>query len=206
MTRGRESRRLNRLGRARRLCQDGAGGLNGDDGHFPPRSDEGLGRGADPDGRSRRRRRLCLGPRPAEPAAGLQGGRTAIAYHRRAGERRQRPIHGGGSTHGAPASRHCTGAVTSRTTRRCDRDIVVVYACLVVDFSIQQAEQYYDGLIAVFGLLPDNPRMAKERPEFRLPIRLHACKSQTIVCVTEPDGILIVRVLHGRQGWVISLS
>ena len=78
-------------------------------------------------------------------------------------------------------------------------DIITIYKHGSIEFGIDQAERYHKGLIATFDLLADHPRMARERSEFRPPVRLHAYRAHVIVYIMEPSGILIVRVLHGRQ-------
>jgi toxin ParE1/3/4 len=88
-----------------------------------------------------------------------------------------------------------------RTTRRADQDIIDVYAHGAAEFGIDHAERYHRGLVTTFALLADNPRMARERAEFHPPVRLHPYQAHVIVYVERGDGILIVRVLHGRQDW-----
>ncbi len=55
--------------------------------------------------------------------------------------------------------------------------------------------------MATFDLLADNPRMARERAEFRPPMRRHAFRAHMIVDLIAEEETLIVRVLHGRQDW-----
>ena len=50
-------------------------------------------------------------------------------------------------------------------------------------------------------LIADNPRIARERAEFNPPVRLHPYQSHTIVYLLNDMGVLVVRVLHGRQDW-----
>jgi toxin ParE1/3/4 len=88
-----------------------------------------------------------------------------------------------------------------RTTRQADQDIIDIYVRGVADFGVGQAEHYHQGLVSAFELLADNPGMARERAEFSPPVRLHPCQAHMIVYVEHGDGILIVRVLHGRQDW-----
>jgi toxin ParE1/3/4 len=91
--------------------------------------------------------------------------------------------------------------MTYRTTRQADQDIIDLYVRGALDFGAAQAERYYQGLIATFGLLAKNPRIARERTEFNPPVRAHPYQSHLIVYVLQDDGIVIVRVLHGRQEW-----
>ncbi|QNT71077.1 type II toxin-antitoxin system RelE/ParE family toxin [Defluviicoccus vanus] len=43
--------------------------------------------------------------------------------------------------------------------------------------------------------------LARERAEFDPPVRLHPYQAHMIAYIIRDDGILIIRVLHGRQDW-----
>lgn len=43
--------------------------------------------------------------------------------------------------------------------------------------------------------------MARLRTEFSPPARLHVYQSHVVTSVEDGDGILILRVLSGRQDW-----
>jgi toxin ParE1/3/4 len=88
-----------------------------------------------------------------------------------------------------------------RTTRRADQDIIDIYVHGAAEFGVEQAERYHEGLISVFDLLAGNPLLARERTEFNPPVRLHPYQAHMIAYVIRDDGILIIRVLHGRQDW-----
>lgn len=88
-----------------------------------------------------------------------------------------------------------------RTTRQADRDIVDIYLRGCREWGQPQAERYHEGLSAVFDLIADNPRMARERFEVDPPVRLHPYQSHLIAYLLDDNGVLIVRVLHGRQDW-----
>ena len=68
-------------------------------------------------------------------------------------------------------------------------------------FGVDQAERYHEGMVSVFELLAENPLLARERREFDPPVRLHPYQAHMIAYVVRDDGILIIRVLHGRQAW-----
>ncbi len=48
--------------------------------------------------------------------------------------------------------------------------------------------------------------MAREHTELKPPTRLHPYGTHVIAHVLQEDGILVVRVLHGRQDWQKLLS
>ena len=56
-------------------------------------------------------------------------------------------------------------------------------------------------MMATFELLAEHPQIARERPELHAGVRLHPYQSHLIVYAVRDFGILIVRVLHGRQDW-----
>ncbi len=92
------------------------------------------------------------------------------------------------------------------TTRQADQDIIDIYARSVAGFGVDQAECYHRGMVSVFELLSENPRLARERPEFDPPVRLHPYQAHMIAYTAQDGGILIIRILHGRQEWERYLS
>lgn len=88
-----------------------------------------------------------------------------------------------------------------KTTRLADQDIIDIYVHGVTAFGIDQAERYHEGMVSVFDLLAENPHLTRERPEFDPPVRLHPYQAHMIAYIIRDDGILIIRVLHGRQDW-----
>ncbi len=66
---------------------------------------------------------------------------------------------------------------------------------------VAQAERYFADLRECFDLLSEQPMVARERPELNPPVRVHCHKAHVIAYLVKQDGILIVRVLEGRQDW-----
>ena len=93
------------------------------------------------------------------------------------------------------------GGMTYRTTRRADQDIIDAYLHGAMRFGVAQAERYHRDMIATFGLLAAHPGMARLRAELVPPVRLHPYGAHLIVYRDAADGILIIRLLHGRQDW-----
>jgi toxin ParE1/3/4 len=53
--------------------------------------------------------------------------------------------------------------------------------------------------------LADNPEMAPERPELSPPARVHPCGSHVIIYIVGlNDDVLVVRVRHGREDWLVT--
>ena len=88
-----------------------------------------------------------------------------------------------------------------KTTRQADREVIDIYVHGVAEFGVDHAERYHEGMVSVFELLAENPLLARERREFDPPVRLHPYQAHMIAYVVRDDGILIIRVLHGRQAW-----
>ncbi|NEJ70038.1 type II toxin-antitoxin system RelE/ParE family toxin [Rhizobium phaseoli] len=88
-----------------------------------------------------------------------------------------------------------------RTTVEADQDIIEIYVLGADRFGVLQSERYVDDLFSTFELLANNPRMARERRELNPPMRLHLHQAHIIAYVVREEGILIVRVLHGREDW-----
>ena len=93
-----------------------------------------------------------------------------------------------------------------RTSPQADEDIADLYVAGARSFGVAQAERYQDGLFSAFQMLADNPLMARERRELTPPVRLHPYQAHMIVYVEQGAGVLIVRVLHGRQDWEAALQ
>ena len=91
--------------------------------------------------------------------------------------------------------------MTYRTTQQADLDIADLYVAGALRFGVGQAEGYQDGLFDTLHLLAANPLMARLRREFQRPVRLHRYKAHVVVYTADDAGILVIRVLHGRQDW-----
>lgn len=82
-------------------------------------------------------------------------------------------------------------------TRRAAESIVEAYLFGVERFGTVQAEHYRESLENCFDILSRNPRIARERNEFRPPVRVHHHGSHYVVYRIEPlEDILILAVLH----------
>lgn len=73
-------------------------------------------------------------------------------------------------------------------------------------WSIEQADQYIDRLVAVFETIAAMPMLARERREFTPPVRIHAHEHHLIVYTTTADDVVVLRVLGGRQDWMAILN
>lgn len=76
---------------------------------------------------------------------------------------------------------------------------MALYLRGVREFGLNHAEAYQLDLRATIEYLGDSPRAARERVQYRRPVRVYPYKAHVIVYVIEDKDIQIVRILHGRQ-------
>lgn len=93
-----------------------------------------------------------------------------------------------------------------RKTAKADQDIIGIYLEGVRLFGEAQAEAYFLQLETCFELLAAHPHMARLRTEFTPALRMHPLGAHVVVHLEEDEGVLIVRVLHGRQDWLALLA
>lgn len=86
-----------------------------------------------------------------------------------------------------------------RLARRADEEITEIFAYGYEQFGETQAEAYANGMTHVFQLLADNPRIGRAADRIALGIRRHEYRSHVILYEEEPNGVLILAVVHGRN-------
>jgi toxin ParE1/3/4 len=86
-----------------------------------------------------------------------------------------------------------------RLSRRAEDDLIQIYVSSVEAFGENQAERYQDALEAAFQLIGEFPEIARERPEYNPPVRIHPCKSHVLIYLVGPQGRCILRVRHARE-------
>ena len=77
------------------------------------------------------------------------------------------------------------------------RDLETIWRYGAETWSPDQADRYSQTLEGVFALLQDSPKIARERPEFDPPVRIHPTGSHLIVYRTEGECLIVLRVLGG---------
>jgi toxin ParE1/3/4 len=92
-----------------------------------------------------------------------------------------------------------TGGI--RLSPKAEADLEDIWRFGAAEWSPVRADQYLDGLIALFDLLLSMPRIARERTEFSPAIRIHPTGQHLVIYRIEDDHLHIVRVLGGRQDW-----
>ena len=73
-------------------------------------------------------------------------------------------------------------------------------------WSIEQADRYIDDLTRIFETIAAMPTLARERSEFKPPVRIHVHESHLIVYTIAEEHVTILRLLGGRQDWVSILK
>lgn len=89
---------------------------------------------------------------------------------------------------------------TYRKTRRVDEDLKEIYRYTRHTWGRAQAERYIRGLEQRFRALADHPLSGREREDLQPPgLRSFVHGSHVVFYQPQSYGVLIVRVLHGRQ-------
>ena len=89
-----------------------------------------------------------------------------------------------------------------RISRKAEDDIVQLYLTGVRLFGTAQAERYYDGLERAFKFVAAHPLAVRERTEIDPPIRIHPYGAHLVVYMADYEGVLILRIRHGREDWI----
>ncbi|WP_245258665.1 type II toxin-antitoxin system RelE/ParE family toxin [Methylopila sp. M107] len=63
-------------------------------------------------------------------------------------------------------------------------------------FGARQAERYAAELRAAFELIASQPRMCRERSEFRPPLRIHVHAAHALLYLIDGPDAVVVRILH----------
>lgn len=78
-------------------------------------------------------------------------------------------------------------------------DIGAIADYTIERFGIEQARRYRDGLTRCFEQLADNPDFGRRAEHLAQNLRRVEHRSHIVFYRWEPDGPLIVRVLHSRM-------
>lgn len=84
-------------------------------------------------------------------------------------------------------------------------DIEDIWAYTVETWSREQAESYLAGLDVAMFTLSEFPEMARLRPEFEPPVRIHPYRAHLIVYRFSDVAIDVIRILPARSDWAAVL-
>ena len=93
-----------------------------------------------------------------------------------------------------------------RLTPCAEDDLEDIWRYTAETWSIVQADQYLDELVATFENIVAMPMIARERQEIVPPVRTYIHGAHVIVYRIEEDYIAIIRILGARQNWLTILS
>ena len=88
-----------------------------------------------------------------------------------------------------------------RTSREADEDLIAIYEQGYDRFGSRQAGRYLDEIEKVFETLADFPGLGRLRTEHQPAVRIFPFNAHVIVYEEDTNGVLIVRVRHGREDW-----
>jgi toxin ParE1/3/4 len=85
-----------------------------------------------------------------------------------------------------------------RKREQVDVDLDSIWSFIAAD-NVDAAHRQINRIGEVFEMLVQNPRAGRERPDIQRDLRSFPVGSYVIFYVSLPDGIEVVRVMHGRQ-------
>ncbi len=93
-----------------------------------------------------------------------------------------------------------------RISRKAQEDIREIGLYTQQIWGKEQRRIYLNGLEKSFQQIAENPFLAPERPEFEPVVRIHPFQKHLIVYISDPESLLIVRVLHANMDVTTRLS
>ncbi len=90
---------------------------------------------------------------------------------------------------------------TYRLTPAAQNDLADIWLYTAQRWSIIQADRYTDILEDTLERLLFMPEMARERPEFDPPVRIHPSADHLIIYRIEKDHLSVLRILGASQDW-----
>ena len=84
-------------------------------------------------------------------------------------------------------------------TRDAERDLIDIYLYGIEQFGQAQAERYAIALNTRIDFIAENPSMGSDYSTVREGLRRYEHVSHAVYYRPTPDGILVLRVLHGAM-------
>jgi toxin ParE1/3/4 len=84
-------------------------------------------------------------------------------------------------------------------TNKAESEIERIYEYSILNFGLRVAQDYVSGLHHCFELLADNPSWGNDYGFIKAGLRRYEYRSHSIYYQVAEDGILVVRVLGGKQ-------
>ncbi len=89
-----------------------------------------------------------------------------------------------------------------RLTRAADDDLGAIFDAGAAMFGAAHADANLAGPQSALSFLADTPFAARLRRETGPPVRAWRYKAHLILYIVNADGVLVVRVRHGREDWM----
>jgi toxin ParE1/3/4 len=89
----------------------------------------------------------------------------------------------------------------TRFTPRALTDLEEIWRCAAETWSADQADRQVDALAQCFAMIAAMPGLARERPDFRPPVRIHVLGAHLVVYRLVEREVVILRLLGARQDW-----
>ena len=86
-----------------------------------------------------------------------------------------------------------------RLSRLAAADLEEIAEYTIERFGIEQSRRYRDGLKTCFVQLADNPALGRRAEQLIRGLRRFAHQSHVVFYISEPENLLIVRVLHSSM-------
>jgi toxin ParE1/3/4 len=86
-----------------------------------------------------------------------------------------------------------------RLTKDADDDLLAMFLYGFEMFGLAGAQDYRDGMIRCFALLADNPRLGRRADQFATGARRHEHARHIVFYQEQPDGVLIIGIIHERS-------
>ncbi|MBE9639838.1 type II toxin-antitoxin system RelE/ParE family toxin [Salipiger mangrovisoli] len=88
---------------------------------------------------------------------------------------------------------------TTELSRAAERDLIDIYLYGAEHFGAAQAERYAKSLASKIATAADNPSFGVDYSHVRRGLRRYENVSHAIYYQPTSDGILVLRILHGRM-------
>ncbi len=88
-----------------------------------------------------------------------------------------------------------------RLTLEAEADIIEIAERGLNRWGLRKAQIYHNGLFELFDLIASTPAMARQTTELTPPVRVQRYKAHLVIYLIDDEGVLIVRVRHGREDW-----
>ena len=85
-----------------------------------------------------------------------------------------------------------------RKRQQVDTDLDSIWAFIAAD-NVGAANRQIDGIGEIFEMLTQNPLAGRQRPELLPDLRSFPVGNYIVFYFPLPDGIEVVRVMHGRR-------